>query len=78
MESPQDSWLDYREAARRVRRTERTIRNWRIAGMPMEWGIREGQRARIVREDVLLAWWRQTMRNDPAHQYRLRRLLRAS
>lgn len=70
------AWLDYREAGRRVGRDERTIRRWRRHGMVMGWGTRDGQQARVVREDVLLAWWRQTMMNDPVHQNRLRGLSR--
>jgi len=66
--------LTYREAARRVGRTRRAIRYWRQRGMPMEWEIREGQRCRVVDEEVLLAWWRKTLANDPAHQYRMRKL----
>lgn len=64
--------LTYREAAKRVGRTRRAIRYWRQAGMPMSWDTREGQHVRVVDEDTLLAWWRQRLNNDPAHQYRLR------
>jgi hypothetical protein len=64
--------LTYREAARRVHRTTRCIRYWRQRGMPMSWDIRDGQRCRVVDEEVLLAWWRQRMQNWPAHQYRMR------
>ncbi|MCR2824215.1 hypothetical protein [Microbacterium sp. zg.Y909] len=67
--------LTYREAAHRVRRTPRAIRYWRQHGMVMGWAIRDGQRVRVVREDVLLAWWRQRLQNWPAHQYRMRQQL---
>lgn len=64
--------LTYREAAKRVHRTKRCIEYWRARGMVMSWAVRDGQRVRVVEEDVLLAWWRDRMRNDPAHRYRLR------
>ncbi|SDG22247.1 hypothetical protein SAMN04488590_0231 [Microbacterium sp. 77mftsu3.1] len=38
----------------------------------MGWEIRDGQRCRVVEKSVLLKWWRERMKNDPAHQYRLR------
>ncbi len=67
--------LTYREAARRVHRSTRAIRRWRLNGMPMGWEVRGGQRVRVVEERVLLAWWRERMQNWPPHIYRLRRLL---
>lgn len=54
----------YREAAARVQRSRRTIDRWRDEGMQMTWGIRDGQRVRLVQEDVLLAYWRASMRTD--------------
>ncbi|MFN3948655.1 hypothetical protein [Microbacterium sp.] len=71
-------WLTYRTAAARVGRTERTIRNWRIWGMPMEWRTIEGQRTRVVREDVLLEHFRLRLAQSPTHQYRMRALRNAS
>lgn len=68
-------WMTYREAAHRVGRTRRAIRYWRQRGMPMTWEVRDGQRCRVVDEQVLLAWWRQRLVNDPVHQQRLRKLL---
>jgi hypothetical protein len=68
--------LTYREAARRVRRSIRTINRWRRAGMPMTWEIQHGQRVRVVDEDVLLAHWRDRLDANPAHQWRLRQLTR--
>lgn len=65
------SALTYRQAARRVRRSVRTIKRWRRAGMPMGWD--HGRR--VVDETVLLAWWRARMQADPVHQQRLRHLL---
>lgn len=72
-----DPWLTYREAAKRVGRKHRAIRYWRAKGMPMRWEERNGQQVRVVLESVLLAWWRQRLRNDPVHQQRMR-VLRAS
>lgn len=66
-------WLSLRDAAARVRSTERTVKRWQAAGMVTEWRMVEGQRARFVDEDVLLAWWRDRMDASPTHQYRLRR-----
>lgn len=71
-------WHTYRTAAARVGRTERTIRNWRIWGMQMEWRTIEGQRTRVVREDVLLQHFRLHLAQSPAHQYRMRALRNAS
>lgn len=70
-------YLTYREAAARVHRSPRAIRRWRFNGMPMEWEIRDGQKCRVVDQKILLAWWRQTLRNDPVHQQRLRAQLAA-
>lgn len=66
--------LSYREAAKKVHRTKRCIEYWRARGMEMGWDTRDGQRVRVVDEDVLLAWWRERLKNDPAHRYRLRAL----
>lgn len=65
--------LTYREAAKRIGRTTRAIRYMRQDGMPMGWDIRNGQRVRVVDEQVLLKHWRQRLKNWPPHQYRLRR-----
>lgn len=62
--------LTYRQAAKRVNRSVRTINRWRRNGMPMSW--RNG--FRVVEITVLLAWWRERMNADPAHQYRMRAL----
>lgn len=64
--------LSYREAAKKVHRTKRCIEYWRARGMVMGWAVRDGQRIRVVDEEVLLAWWRERLKNDPAHRYRLR------
>lgn len=69
-------WHTYRSAAARVNRSERTIRYWRQWGMPMEWRLIDGQRARVVREDVLLKHLRLHLAQSPVHQYRLRAALR--
>lgn len=60
--------LTYREAAARVRRSIRTLWRWRKRGMPMGWARRDGQRVRVVREDVLLAHWRGIMLADLARR----------
>ncbi|WP_341974657.1 hypothetical protein [Microbacterium sp. LWO13-1.2] len=67
-------YLTYREAATRTRRSIRTINRWRRGGMPMEWQKRDGQRFRVVREDILLKWWRERLTAWPTHQYRLRKV----
>ena len=59
------STLTYREAARRVRRSVRTINRWRKAGMHMTWENQHGQRVRVVEEDVLLAHWRGRLDANP-------------
>ena len=63
--------LTYQEAAHRVGLTVRTIWRWRKGGMPMSHGIREGQRVRLVDEDVLLGWFRDRLKADPVHQLRM-------
>ncbi|MGF3055627.1 hypothetical protein [Microbacterium sp. YY-01] len=68
-------YLTYREAAKRVRRSVRSINRWRRGGMPMEWAKRDGQRVRVVREDILLKWWRERLTAWPPHQYRMRKML---
>lgn len=65
--------LTYREAARRVRRSTRTIKRWRKRGMPMTWDTRDSQRVRVVDEHTLLAFWRERLAADPVHQIRLAR-----
>ena len=66
--------LTYREAARAVHRSVRTLWRWRKQGMPMGWGIRDGQRVRLVREDVLFAHLRARLMADPVHQLKMRKL----
>lgn len=65
--------LTYREAALRVDRSVRTLWRWRRNGMPMGWAIRDGQRVRVVEEEVLYAWLRERLSGWPVHQYRLRK-----
>lgn len=69
---PVGEHLTYRDAARRVRRSVRTIKRWRRGGMPMTFDA-EGRR--VVELGALLAWWRARMSADPVHQQRLRRQL---
>lgn len=66
--------LTYRQAAALVGRSPRTIRYWRLRGMPMGWDTRDGQKVRVVEKTVLQAWFRQRLRNDPVHQQRMRAL----
>ncbi|MDQ1217996.1 hypothetical protein [Microbacterium arborescens] len=62
-------WLNYAQAAKRVGRSHRCIRMWQRQGMPMQWRTSpNGQRERIVDQDVLLAWFRDKLRANPAHQ----------
>lgn len=67
--APDMAWLTYREAARRVHRTVRTIRRWKKNGMPTI--LRDG--IRYVEEEALLAWWRARLQADPAHRWRMRK-----
>jgi hypothetical protein len=71
--SLKQGWYSYREASHRVGRSVRTLWRWRAQGMPMLWGVREGQAVRVVQEDVLLAWFRARLTADPIHQQRMRR-----
>jgi hypothetical protein len=70
--------LTYREAAKLVRRSRRTIRHWKLQGMRMEWDRRDGQRVRVVDEAVLIAWWHERMDNDPVWQNRIRAKIAAA
>lgn len=62
--------LTYKQAARRVNRSIRTIKRWRKNGLPMTF---DSEGRRVVELRTLLAWWRDRMTADPAHQYRLRK-----
>lgn len=66
-----NEWLTYKQAAKRVGRSVRTVKRWRRSGMPMTFNS-AGER--IVQEPVLLAWWRERLDAWPTHQYRLRAL----
>lgn len=68
--------LTLREAARRVMRSELTVQRWQAAWMVTGWKVIEGQRARVVGEDVVLAWWRDRLDAWPAHRYLLRKAMR--
>ena len=68
------TWLTYPQAAKRVGRSVRSISLWRKQGMPMRWRTDPtGQRERIVDEGTLLAWYRQKLQLNVAHQARMRR-----
>ena len=66
------NWLTYRQSARRVHRSIRTIRRWKRNGMPTI--LRGG--VRYVDEETLLTWWRARLQADPAHRWRMRAKLR--
>ncbi len=68
-------WLTKKQAAKRVGMSLRTIHNWRLEGMPMPLQMVEGQRMRVVDEDVLLAFWRDRMQTTAWHFYRVRKRL---
>ncbi|PRI10932.1 hypothetical protein [Leucobacter massiliensis] len=66
-------WLTYREAAAKVGRSRRALQRWRRRGMPM----RIDDRGRkIVHEVVLYAWYRKNLQSWPAHQAKMRRIMR--
>lgn len=69
-----NTWLTYRQAAIRVHRSIKTIKRWRRHGMPMGWATQQGQRVRVVDEEVLLSWFRGRLAADPVHQARMRRI----
>lgn len=69
------SALSYREAAARVGRSRRAVQRWRRNGMPMGFEWRNGQRVRVVDEEVLLAWFWERLAADPVHQARLRKAM---
>ncbi len=69
--------LSYREAARTVRRSVRTIKRWRSAGHDHDMGDPAGPAVRVVDEDLLFATLRARLDAWPSHQYRLRRRRRA-
>lgn len=75
--SEQTQWFNYRTGAKRVGRDPRSIKRWRRDGMSMSWRIVDGQSARVVHEDVLLAWFRQKLQNDPVHQQRMTKLAKS-
>lgn len=62
-------YLTYREAARKVQRSVKTIKRWRRHGMPMTWR----GRFRVVEVEILKAWWRDRMKADPVWQAKVRR-----
>lgn len=71
------TWLTYPKAAQRVKSSVGTIHRWRRDGMPMELrtGV-SGFEERVVRLDVLLAWWRDRMTSSPVNYYRMRQKAR--
>lgn len=56
------------QAAKRVKRTRRTIERWIAAGMPTQKGIGTDGRVRhMINEDVLLEWYRKALLAGPLH-----------
>lgn len=66
------TWLTYREASVRVRRSIRTIKRWRREGMPMSF---DPHGRRIVEEHTLLTEYRNRLGRDPIHQQRIRTII---
>lgn len=62
-------WLTYSQAAERVRSHPETVKRWRRMGL--SFALVDGRR--VVREDALLAFWRERMKADPVHQARIAR-----
>lgn len=60
-------WLTFRQAARRVSRSLRTLHYWRADGMHTELDHRG---RRIVEERTLLAMYRHKLQANPIHQQR--------
>lgn len=67
--------LTYKEAAKLVHRSPRTIRYWKSQGMVTSLVERDGQMVRVVDKKVLQAWFRQRLMNWPTHRWRLRKKL---
>lgn len=70
-------WLTYKQAAKRIERSPRTIKLWCEQGMTRGWKTIDGQRTRVVSERVVLEWHRDKLKNSPVHQYRMRAIRRA-
>ncbi len=60
-------FLTYAQAAARTNSHPETIKRWRRSGLAF--AMVDGRR--VVREDVLLAWWRERMKANPVHQVRI-------
>ena len=66
-------WLTYREAAAKVGRSKRALQRWHRNGMPMQ--LDEKGR-KIVHEVTLYAWYRKRLKAWPAHQWKMRTIMR--
>lgn len=62
-------FLTYDQAAARTKSHPETIKRWRRMGL--SFALIDGRR--MVREDALLAFWRERMKADPVHQARIAR-----
>ncbi len=67
-----EEWFTYGEAAKRVGRSVRTIKQWRREGMQM---ATDAHGRRLVSRTVLLAEYRRRLRAWPIHQQRRRAAL---
>ena len=68
-----NEWLTYREAAAKVGRSKRALQRWHRKGMRMRLDDRG---RKIVNEVELYAWYRKALAAWPAHQYRMRKIMR--
>lgn len=71
---PGPAFLNYPQAAKRVKRDVRTIRRWRSEGLAFE----QVNGQLVVREDALLEFYRAKLKAWPIHQQRMRVLRRGS
>lgn len=74
---PDVRWLTYKQAAVRVKSTDRTVRRWVRDGLPSRTNVIAGQATVVIREDLLLAHWRERMANETVHQAKLRAKFRS-
>ena len=67
-------WLTYREGAKEVNRSVRALQRWHNRhGMPMR--LDPDGRKRVQRE-ILFAFYRKALKAWPAHQWKMRRIMR--
>lgn len=67
-------WLTYREASKEVNRSVRALQRWHNKkGMPMRL---DSDGRKRVRRDILFTYYRAALKAWPAHQYKMRRIMR--